>query len=476
MKLKKFNLIAALILSVTLMSCSDQTGFNSSSIENEEHLTDSELTHLDAYVQEYDAESMSDLSGKSDPVSEIFATLTENFETGSKTSYAAANVTLGSGVWNLSNALLGTSTSDRKVGTKSARITSTGTMTMQYNKSGGAGTVSVKHAKFGSDGNSTWELWSSTNNGSTWTKVGSTITTSSTSLLTVSFTVNISATVRFQIRKVSGGSNRINFDDFSITDFTSYNPINVHATFGNPSQAVTNTSYPTNYYLVKTQYVMAYHRDRAVPNWVAWHLDPSWLGSTPRQDDFRQDNTLPTGWYRVGSTSYSGSGFDRGHITPSADRTNSVANNSATFLMTNMMPQSPDNNQGPWARLEDYERTLVSQGNELYIYAGSYGTGGTGSNGTASTINNGNITVPNRTWKVIVVLPQGSNDVSRVTTSTRVIAVDMPNTQGIRSVNWGTYRVKVDQIEAATGLNLLDVVPAAIQNTIENIVDTGATS
>ena len=70
------------------------------------------------------------------------------------------------------------------------------------------------------------------------------------------------------------------------------------------------------------------------------------------------------------STDYSGSGFDRGHHTPSADRTSSIPDNSATFFMTNMMPQAPNNNQGPWEELETYCRTLVGQGNELYIIMG----------------------------------------------------------------------------------------------------------
>jgi endonuclease G len=71
---------------------------------------------------------------------------------------------------------------------------------------------------------------------------------------------------------------------------------------------------------------------------VSWHLATNWIGSAARQDDFRADPNLPAGWYRPGATSYSGSGFDRGHKCPSADRTSSVADNSATFLMSNMMP------------------------------------------------------------------------------------------------------------------------------------------
>jgi endonuclease G, mitochondrial len=243
---------------------------------------------------------------------------------------------------------------------------------------------------------------------------------------------------------------------------------------GNPSGAQADPYFYWNYLITKTQYTMSYHRDRGTPNWVSWHLDPSWLGSTPRQDDFRADVTLPTGWYRVGSTSYSGSGFDRGHNCPSADRTYSVADNSATFLMTNMIPQAPVNNQQTWANLETYCRTLVNQGNELYIIMGQYGTGGTGSSGTKNTIDNGRITVPNRIWKVILVLPQGSNDLSRVTTSTRVIAVNTPNINTI-STSWGGYRTTVDAIEASTGYNLFSNLSTTIQAAIESKVDNGPT-
>ncbi len=144
---------------------------------------------------------------------------TENFESGTKTSYTTGNVTLATGVWTFNDALLGTSTSDAKDGNQSARVRNSGILTTKFNYSGGASTVTVKHALFGSDANGTWQLWYSTNNGSTYTQTGSTVTTSSTILTTASFTVNVSGKIRFQIRKTDGGSNRINFDDFTVTSY-----------------------------------------------------------------------------------------------------------------------------------------------------------------------------------------------------------------------------------------------------------------
>ncbi len=244
---------------------------------------------------------------------------------------------------------------------------------------------------------------------------------------------------------------------------------------GNPSGAVASATNYWNYLMTKSQFTLSYHRDRGMPNWVSWHLSSAWLGSTGRQDNFASDATLPSGWFRATSSSYTGSGFDRGHNCPSADRTGSVADNSATFLMTNMMPQAANNNQQTWANLENYCRKLVSQGNELYIICGSYGKGGTGVNGYATTIAGGKITVPARCWKVIVVLPEGSSDASRVTTSTRVIAINTPNTTAVSS-SWGSYRTTVDAIESATGYNILSAVNSTVQAAIESKVDNGPSS
>ena len=395
--------------------------------------------------------------------------LSEGFEAGGKTAYAAANVTLGSGSWYLDDALTGNTTSDRKTGSYSARVRNTGIVRMNFNVSS-AGIFSVQHAKYGSDGTSTFQLWKSTNSGSSWTQVGSTVTTSSTTLTTATFTVNSSVACRFELRKISGGTNRINFDTISITDYgTTPTPTptpppssSVHLTMGNPSNAVTDVNQPTNYLMEKAQYVMSYHRDNGRPNWVSWHLDDSWIGSTPRQDDFRPDTTLPAGWYQVQATDFSGSGYDRGHMCPSADRTKTVADNSSTFLMTNMVAQAPDNNQRGWATLETYCRTTAGSTNELYIISGGYGTSG--------YLANGNVAIPSSTWKVIMVLPKGTNDVSRVTTSTRLIAIVMPNQNGI-STDWRSFRVSVDYVESLTGYDFFSNVSDSIENVIEATVD-----
>ncbi|AKQ45545.1 hypothetical protein TH63_07620 [Rufibacter radiotolerans] len=263
--------------------------------------------------------------------------------------------------------------------------------------------------------------------------------------------------------------------EIQVTPATSQLPVSQHLVLGNPSQAVASVSGSNNYLMVKKEYALSYSRDRGNANWVSWHVSKDWLGDAPRQDDFRADAALPSDWYKVTTSVYTGTGFDRGHNIPSGDRTNTIEANSATFLMTNILPQAPTHNRELWSNLEEYTRQLVNAGQEVYVIMGSYGTGGTGSNGPATTIANGRVTVPAQIWKVLVVLPDGDKDLERITTATRVIAINTPNNNTVRS-DWGTYRTNIDLIEANTGYDLLSVLPKQLQAVLESKVDNGPTN
>ncbi len=241
---------------------------------------------------------------------------------------------------------------------------------------------------------------------------------------------------------------------------------------GNPSNASSNTADFSNYLLREGYYSVSYNRDAGRPNWVSWHTTSTDYGSVPRQNDFRANDELPGDWYKANASSFGSLyEFDKGHMCPSADRTSSIEANSSTFLMTNIVAQAPNNNQQRWAALEDYCRSLVQDGNELYIISGTNGEGGKGNSNTiTTTLDNGKISVPAKLWKVIVVLPNGSNDLGRVKDTTRVISVIMDNENTVGS-DWKSYRVSVDDIEFLTGYDLLSKVSGAIQSVIEARVD-----
>ena len=236
-------------------------------------------------------------------------------------------------------------------------------------------------------------------------------------------------------------------------DWATYFSNNEHIMLGNPSNAGKDD--PNNYLIEREPYVLSYGRDRNLLNWASWWVDSRWLGSTERQDDFRPDGGLPKGFYQATPGEYRRSGYDRGHMVPSGDRTANPRDNSLTFLMPNIFPQSADNNRGPWRALEAYGRDLVyQQGKALYVISGVYGDEGTV----------GKVTVPGRVWKVMVVLDSIEDEVTR---GTEVIAVDMPNSDRFES-DWTLYRTTVDRIEIATGYDLLSEVPANVQSVIES--------
>jgi endonuclease G len=233
---------------------------------------------------------------------------------------------------------------------------------------------------------------------------------------------------------------------------------------GNPTMAKPDSALSENYLINQVYYIEAYSRSRGVPTWVSWHFQSEDKGSIKRQDDFRAFAGLPGSWYRVSETSYNYdvNAFDRGHNCPSGDRTSSYAANSSTFYMTNMIPQAPYLNQGPWAELEDNMRdVLVGANNEAYVIMGSYGIGGLGrgKTDTAKTIDNGRVTVPKKVWKVAVIIPKGSNDLDRIDANTTILAVNMPNcdnlysTSGTGRTAWKNYLTTVADIEADAKLH-----------------------
>ena len=222
---------------------------------------------------------------------------------------------------------------------------------------------------------------------------------------------------------------------------------------------------PDNYLLERPQYTMSYNRSRGGANWVAWHIDAQDLGKEDR-GNFRPDPDLPKDW-QVGPNDYRNSGYDRGHVCPSGDRTGSRADNDATFYMSNMLPQTAELNRHVWADFENALRDIVREGNEVYVIAGG--------SGKAATIDEGKITVPQICWKVALVLPEGTNDMKRINADTRVITVAMPNVaeQKLADGDWRQYIVTTKKLSeainkgAAFKLDFFAALPQDVQTALE---------
>ena len=242
----------------------------------------------------------------------------------------------------------------------------------------------------------------------------------------------------------------------------------VHVSLGNPTAAKADTADGDNYLILRKQYVLSYNRSLGHANWVSWEMSADWLGNADRRDDFRPDPNLPSGWYRVRPDDYTGSGFDRGHLCPSASRSASEMDNSSTFVMTNMVPQAPQLNREAWARLEDYCRSLATKGYRLFIVAGAYGTGGKGSKGYATSLN-GRVHVPAHNYKVIVAV-ENSGSASQVDGETPVIAVDFPNDAGlVDNKSWSSFVTTPADIERTAGLTFFTYLPEEVGNKLREV-------
>lgn len=230
--------------------------------------------------------------------------------------------------------------------------------------------------------------------------------------------------------------------------------------------------------LSREQYVLSYNKYKRAPNWVAWKLDLNQMGNSGRSNEFNQDSELELylsknpnlGLHAVEHTEYKGSCFDRGHQVPSADRTDTRENNQATFLMSNMTPQTPHLNRVIWAHLEQYTRDLVQkQGKKVYVITGPIYDQDFGFIGPKKDIK-----VPSKGFKVIFILDANQNP-EEINPNTQNISVIMPNTLKDGSSplenrvelckplatgptdrnDWLKYKTTLAEVERLSGLKIL---------------------
>ena len=257
---------------------------------------------------------------------------------------------------------------------------------------------------------------------------------------------------------------------FAVLQVTASIGTSLQMQLGNPSGANANATNHNHYLIQRTVEALDYSDNLGEPNWASWDLTASDIGSSGRSS-FHTDTNLPTTFYRVTTDNYTDSGYDRGHMCDSEDRTDNDADNWLVFYMSNIIPQTPDNNEGPWESFEAYCRTLAQSGNELLITCGP-------SSFTGSRIQpSGKVSVPGYCWKIVVVVPPGTGSaISRITSSTRVIAVKMPNINGIRSVNWTNYITSVNQIQTDTGYTFFTALSPTLAAKLRAKVDGQSTT
>ncbi len=239
--------------------------------------------------------------------------------------------------------------------------------------------------------------------------------------------------------------------------------------FGDPTPA--SNSNPNDLLISRNQYVVSYNESRGTPNWVSYELDSRQFGPQDRCNCFTADPNLP-GDKQIFTSDYTNGGFDRGHMTRSADRTTANVENATTFYLTNVVPQQADLNQGVWAQFEDFVGDSAEKGRAVYIITGPLYSK---THGLTFLKNEGKVAVPDSTWKIAIIGPriggvpfkltdiQTWDDLAGLT----VLAVNMPNVAGVRNDPWQKYLTTIDKIEAATGYDFLSLLQTSYQDAVE---------
>jgi endonuclease G len=208
-------------------------------------------------------------------------------------------------------------------------------------------------------------------------------------------------------------------------------------------------------YYADGEYTLEYSTDKKHSKWVAWQLYKSHMGSTSRTDAWQFDPRIPA---EYSPTRDDFRGYDRGHLCPSADRTQSVAMNRQTFMYSNMSPQvGVGFNQGIWERLESKVRTWAGGLDTLYICAG-----GTvlKANDIMSYTSPSSMAVPKYYFKVILRKKAGTGAYD-------AIGFWFEN-RSYTGVTLSSAHVKtIDEIETLTGIDFFYQLPKEEQDRVE---------
>ena len=265
----------------------------------------------------------------------------------------------------------------------------TGGLVQIYVQEGAGGVTTVKDPVFSRTSGSTFNT-ASTNVTITTGTSGATVyytvngtTPSATNyagsgLKTVTLTVTQSVTVKAIAIKDGVSSNVVTATYTVDTSGDSNMNRNSRSSYYNASKKMWNLEWPrikdddNQSWVIKeaggyTTYALEWDNSKIANRYTCYQMfDNNWDGSASRKDNFIEDPDLPSAT-RSKQSDYSSSGFSRGHLCPSADRTLTQTQNDQTFYFSNMQPQYQNHNGGQWSTYEAKVRTWAAQFDTLYV-------------------------------------------------------------------------------------------------------------
>jgi len=228
----------------------------------------------------------------------------------------------------------------------------------------------------------------------------------------------------------------------------------IHSPYGLPENEI---FIKRDFLIFRKQYIIVYNEKYNMPNFAVYNLNKSWFGGVARYDGkFLQDTLLnKLSLKKITHDSYTNTGYERGHLVRSEERSLTEQDNKSTFYLSNILPQTSDVNSGVWYSLEKYCESLCKIGNKnLYIVTGGIFT---------QTLKVGDLTVPSSLFKIILIE-------EKVFKNSKMIAVIIPNIKGVKKKDWINYVTTVDEIEKQTRYNFFPLMKNKIQTKLESEV------
>lgn len=126
----------------------------------------------------------------------------------------------------------------------------------------------------------------------------------------------------------------------------------------------------TDLVLDRDGYSLGYSFERRCALWVSYIVSKGSIGiDVERSDEFYADPDIPEE-YRVQPDNFRNSGYDKGHLAPSAAIDFSRKSNHQTFAMSNIALQHPRLNRQAWGSLESTIRGWTYTKGKLAVVTG----------------------------------------------------------------------------------------------------------
>lgn len=204
-------------------------------------------------------------------------------------------------------------------------------------------------------------------------------------------------------------------------------------------------------------HILCYDRQRRIPLWVAEHITKENLkGSANRKHSkFLPDPAVPI-MFSARNEDYHKSGWSRGHMAPAGDNKYNQEAMSATFFLSNILPQNVDNNNGFWNRLEMYCRDLVAKFDHVWIISGPLFLSETSPHDGKKyvryeAIGTNEVAVPTHLFKVVVTEADGHG-------KPLLGVFVVPNTPIPSHRQLQEFKVDLEFVESHSGLQLLPLL------------------